>query len=98
MRIVAAWAAGAVIAAAVLSGCGSEKQLPEVSAVAPPDTGDPMAGVPKESDPKAVELVNRSLEAATRDGTGKGDPARLAKARVSRMVAAGHMRLPGQEP
>jgi hypothetical protein len=97
MRIAVMWAAAA-IAAAVLCGCGSEKQLPEVDAVTASDTADPTARMPKESDPKAVELVNQALEAATRDGTGKGDPARLAKTRVIRVVASGHMRLAGQNP
>lgn len=72
-------------------GCAEEKQLPGRGAVVAPDTPGADSAIPTESDPKAKDVVDRCLKAAT-----GGDPAKLAKTRISRMVCSGHMILAGQ--
>jgi hypothetical protein len=79
--------AGGFMAAAILTGCGPEKQLPDavtVDSTTGPDTGPQ---IPATSHEEAKKLVARYLQAAS-----GGDPARLAKLRVSRMVCSGNMK------
>src|SRR5262245_34852076 len=90
MRHLSVLAAG-VLAAAVVIGCGPGKELPDdvpkpkEPAPKPPE---PTVKIPAASDPEAKAFVDHAIRAFTQN-----DPARLAKGKVSKSVAAGTVKL-----
>jgi hypothetical protein len=82
----------AIVLAAVLVGCGQEKEIPPTvvqpnaaRAIAP----DPFGPPPAESDPKAKGVLGRAAQAIA-----QGDAARLAKVKTSVVEHKGSVYLP----
>lgn len=84
--------AAAATAAGWATGCGPGKQLPEdLSRSRATDRGssDPKEMVPAESDPAAIAIVDRAINAHTQN-----NPALLARAKISKVTANGTIKLP----
>lgn len=94
MRHISIWLAG--LAAAVVIGCGPGKELPE-ELPKPKDQStrhvEPGLKIPKVSDPEAKAVVDRAINLCTQN-----DPSRLAKAKISKSIATGYMKLPESVP
>lgn len=81
-----------LLAAAILIGCGPGKELPDEIPKSTANTNTPTEvkeKVPATSDPAAVEIVERAINAHTRNNR-----AALEKAKLSKLVADGSIVLP----
>ena len=82
----------AIVLAAVVVGCGQEKEIPP-TVITPSTTraipADPFGPPPAESDPKAREVLARAAKAVAR-----GDAARLAKVKTSVAAHKGSVHFP----
>jgi hypothetical protein len=90
MRTAIGWAAGLLIGAVGLAGCGPEKRLPEKPAGTSEKAPPAAPKVPEQSDEAARAIVVKAIEAHTR-----GNPGRLQKARAHRLTMKGHIDVQG---